>query len=118
MAAPLNAYLQPSTYSVSILALFILANTYRISSDLFRPFGLVSDIKTNKPLPYALVTLNALQGTRLAFSVSDDLGRYFLLTQPGTYTLTISTPAQVQPPRTRTIPLTSKKGWVRERVRV
>ena len=118
LAAPLNAILQPSAWSVGILVVFLAVNVLRLSLSLFRPFGLVYDAASAKPLPYALVTLNDTQGKRLSFSVSDELGRYFLLADPGTYDLTVFTPAQVQPQRSQTLRLTSRKGWLRSRVRV
>jgi hypothetical protein len=108
----------PSAYSIGMLAVFVLANTFRISLDLYRPFGLIYDSKTHKPLSYALVTLNKPTGERVAFSVSDEQGRYFLIADPGSYMLTIHTPAQIQPQRSQTIKLKTKKGWIREKIRV
>ena len=116
VAAPLNAVFNPSIYSISILVLFLLANAFRISADLYRPFGLILNSKTKKPLPYALITLDNSKGTRLAFSVSDDQGRYFLVTDPGKYELTAHTPAQVSPQRSKSLDLHTKKGWVREKI--
>ena len=118
VAAPVNAMLFPSVYTIGVLAIFVLANTARISADLYRPFGLVIDVKTKQPLPYALVTLSALSGERRAFAISDTQGRYFLLADPGTYTLTVVTPAQTSPQRSHKLQLTTKKGWVREKVGV
>jgi hypothetical protein len=118
VTAPLNVLLFPSTSSFTIFGVFLLANTARISLDLFRPYGMVTDSKTNKPLSYALVTLTKSNGDRAAFTVSDEQGRYFLLADPGSYTLTFYTPANIQPQRSQTIPLTTKKGWVRQKVRV
>ena len=82
VAAPLNVFISPSTLSVGMLLAFFLANVFRVSSDLYRPFGMVYDAQTHQPLPYALVTLNKPDGERISFAVSDEQGRYFILTDP------------------------------------
>ncbi len=118
VTTPLNVLLFPSALSISVFVFFVLANGFRISLDLYRPYGLVYDATTHKPLSYALVTLTKPNGDRASFAVSDEQGRYFLIADPGTYTLSIFTPAQTQPPRSQQLPLTTKKGWIREKVQV
>ncbi len=113
VTVPLEALTHPSPLTLALLLLFILANAVRIATNLYRPFGIVRDAATHRPLAYALVTLTTAQGKRTAFSVADAQGRYFLLADPGTYTLTVSTPAQITPPRSVHRTLTAPKGWVR-----
>lgn len=113
VALPINAIRSPSVLSVSLLVVFLIANGARISSDLLRPYGLVTDTKTHLPIPYALVTISEPNGKRLAFAVSDERGRYFLIISPGTYLVTVYTPAQVQPPRSSSVLLTTRRGWIR-----
>jgi hypothetical protein len=118
VATPLNAFLSPSVFSFSVLVIFLLTNLLRLSLNLYRPFGLVYNADTHQPLPYALITLNDDKGVRRSFAVSDQFGRYFLLSDPGTYDLTAFTPAQVQPQRSKTLRFTTRKGWLRGQVQV
>ncbi len=115
---PLDVIRNPSPYTISIFVIFTLINGIRITSGFYRPYGIVRDANSGKPLSYALVTLNDLNGKQVTFAVSDEQGRYFLVADPGYYMLNVHTPAQVTPPRTLSYPLRIKRGWVKQKVKV
>ncbi len=113
---PLNAFLHPSLFTLALLVMFVAANALRIGTHLYRPYGIVRDGRSGEAMPYALVTLNEMNGSRVAFAVSDERGRYFLLATPGSYLFIVNSPAQVQPPRSRSVALTTRKGWITQRL--
>lgn len=111
-----NAIVNPSVASYSILALIFLTFLIRISGFKLKPFGLTKDTHTNKTLPFGLITLHNQQGERTNFTVSDDQGRYFLLTPKGNYTLKAFTPSHISPTRTKEISISTRRGWVSREV--
>jgi hypothetical protein len=114
---PYNAYMRPSLWTIGLVAFFLLANGLRISAKLARPYGVILGADA-RPLPFALITVDDAANKRLDFAVSDELGRFFLLTSPESHHLTLHTPAQVVPAKTTTYPLKKKKGWVGEVVQM
>jgi uncharacterized repeat protein (TIGR01451 family) len=100
VAVPLNYYLQPTTRNLVILIVFFAVNLLRMAIS-YRPYGITIDAVTGKKLPYALVTLLDEQGNRVAFTVSDEHGRYVLSGQRNRqYTVVVYTPANTVPQRT------------------
>jgi sugar lactone lactonase YvrE len=118
VTVPLLYWQHPTALNLVILIVFLAVNSFRFLGGLYRPFGFIRDAKTGKPLPYALVTLNNSSGERVAFSVSDDRGRYFLTSTAGRYSLQAFTPANVSPQRTVSMPVNTKKGLVASTIRV
>jgi hypothetical protein len=64
------------------------------------------------------MTLNDATGKRVAFAVSDEQGRYFLVAEKGKYELVIYTSAVVQPPRQTKQTIESKKGWITREIKL
>jgi hypothetical protein len=67
-------------------------------------------------MPFALITLNDLTGKRVAFAVSDERGRYFIVAERGNYELAVFTPATIVPPRQSRITIQAKKGWITRQI--
>ncbi|HUO75696.1 MAG TPA: carboxypeptidase-like regulatory domain-containing protein [Candidatus Paceibacterota bacterium] len=116
VAAPVAYWMQPTLTNLVILVVFVLLNAFRMLTSLYRPFGVVRDARTGKPLPYALIELDEMSGKRVTFSVSDEFGRYFLIVAAGTYMLQLHTPANVQPQRTKSELVTTRRGWISRKV--
>jgi hypothetical protein len=114
---PLNYIWYPTVTNLVIAIVFFVANGLRIFV-LHRPYGIIRDAATGRPMAFALVTLNDLSGKRLAFAVSDERGRYFLPAERGAeYILTVHTPANVVPSRSTDEHIsprsyTSRRAWV------
>jgi len=107
-----NAIVNPSTLNFTILALIFITFLLRISGFKLKPFGLTKDQETNQTLPFGFIALHNQGGERVNFTVSDDRGRYFLLTAKGNYLLKAYTPSHISPTRTREIPISAAKGWI------
>ena len=116
--APLNFVLQPSLSSGSILGLYGIMFIARILGARFRPYGLVLDSAEGSAVPYSLITLNDPTGKRVGQAVSDDRGRYFLLTEKGSYHMDVQTPAQLKPSRKTRRVVKSKRGWVSRTIKL
>lgn len=69
-------------------------------------------------MPFTLITLNDPTGKRVAFTVSDERGRYFLIVQRGMYELTAYTSASVIPPRQARKMLSVRKGWITQSLKI
>lgn len=111
-AVPLNFLLLPNPFTFGIMCLFLGTASLRLFGILEHPFGTIVDHETRRPVPFALITLTDAEGRRMGFSVSDELGRYFLLTPKGTYRLAVITPANIQPTRQITQNVAVNKGWL------
>lgn len=109
---PLNVILVPSPFALGVLFLFLGTASLRIWGVAEHPFGTILDSATGKAIPFALMTLNDLSGKRIAFAVSDELGRYFMAVPRGTYELTVVTSASVVPPRQVKEQIVTRKGWL------
>jgi len=120
---PYNMILHPTTANFIIGALFFGANAIRIFK-IYRPYGNIKDVASGETVPFSLVTLHDEAGKRLSFSVSDEVGRYFLSTQgEQNYQIRVHTPANMIPPRSAAedIPSDSKQiksGWITKDMRV
>lgn len=114
---PLTYILYPTLLNLIILILFVVLNLFIIVGDLRqRAYGLVLDRSTEQTVPYSLVTLNDAAGQRKGFTVSDDQGRYFLLSEKGRYKVSVYTPANVAPPRSAEESLTARRGWIAKKL--
>jgi hypothetical protein len=123
VVVPLNYYFQPNTRNLIILILFFLVNGLRFFVS-YRPYGVTKDALTGKKLPFALVTLLDVQGTRVGFTVSDEHGRYVLSGKRGQeYDVIAYTPANIQPQRTTKQHITrlshiGRTAWVTSTIRI
>ena len=54
-----------------------------------KSFGLVSTREDSSLVPFCVIELYNEQGVRVKFSVSDVLGRYYLLTKKGSYIMKV-----------------------------
>ncbi len=123
VVVPLNWWFAPTVKNIVIGAIFIVMNGIRMFA-LYRPYGATLDATTGKRLPFALVTLHDLQGTRLGFSVSDEHGRFILSGEQGKdYELIAYTPANVSPQRSirlrvRGFRCWSTRAWVTADLRI
>ncbi len=114
---PLTALFHPTPFNLSMLVLFAIVNGLRIIGDLReRPYGIVYDAIAGHPMSYALVTLKDAAGVRKGFAVSDESGRYILLTEKGVFDLDAVTPADIQPQRSTRESVSAKRGWVAQQV--
>lgn len=118
LAVPLSFFLEPNPFTLGTLFLFLGTVSLRVFGITERPFGTVAESRTGNAVPFALITLNAKSGSRVAFTVTDERGRYFLVTEGGNFDLTVHTPANVQPPRSVTVLLSVRKGWVAEEIKI
>jgi len=93
---------------------FILRN----SGFKLKPFGLTKDAETGRTLPSSFIALHNQVGERMNFTVSDDIGRYFLLTEKGSYLLRAYTPSYILATRTKELPVSARKGWISKEVKI
>jgi hypothetical protein len=123
VTVPLNLWLAPSAKNLGIAIVFIGVNALR-SFVLLRPHGITTDAQTGKRMPFALVVLNDLQGSRQGFAVSDEHGRFILSGEQGKdYEILASTPANVIPQRSirmkvRGIRRMSTRAWITNNLRI
>jgi len=114
---PLTYILNPTVLNLVVLIVFGALNLFIVIGDLRqRPYGIVVDQSLETPVPYSLITLQDSQRQRKGFTVSDEHGRYFLLSPKGDFTITTYTPAQVSPPRSREEPLSTDRGWIAKKL--
>ncbi len=118
IVVPLAVVMRPTFFTIGLAFVFVGTVSQRVWGVIERPFGIVKDIATGRPLPFALITLHDETGRRCAFAISDERGRYFLLAAPETRTMSIHTPAEVVPGRTATIALSKSRGWITREVSV
>jgi hypothetical protein len=113
---PLNFIMMPGPLTLGVLFLFLGTASLRIWNIQEHPFGLVVDGTTGKPIPFALITLNDLSGKRVAFTVSDERGRYFIVVTQGSYQMTAFTSAAIAPSRQVVQFIEARKGWITRRI--
>jgi hypothetical protein len=116
IAAPLQYLSQPTTLNLIVACILLFLALLRALGFTARKFGVVSNSIGGLTLPFTLITLDTAVGSRSAFTVADEYGRYFLLAQKGTYTFNAHTPANIAPPRTISKPLSTTKGWVAKKI--
>lgn len=117
VAVPLNYIFHPTTLNLIFLILFVGLNLLVLAGDLQqRPYGLVLDRMAGAPVPYSLITLNDANNQRKGFTVSDVQGRYFLLSDKGSYKISVYTPAHVNPPRSSEEQFSTDRGWIAKKL--
>ncbi len=114
VTVPASYFINKSDANLAFLIIMAFIDIFRVVGGLrAKPCGLVKDIKTNMPLAYALVSLNK-GGHREAFAVTNTRGQYFLLANRGSFVLKFTTPADIQPTRSKELPISTKEGWIAE----
>ncbi len=113
-----DVILNPTTTNFIVLGVIILTFALRKSGFKLKPFGTTKDISTKQPMPFSLIALHDKQGSRVNFTVSDDKGRYFLLTPEGKYLLKAYTPSHIIPMRQMELSINAKRGWVSREIGV
>ena len=117
VTVPLTYILHPNLINLVMLILFAGLNLLVWAGDLQqRPYGLVVDRDHGGPVPYSMITLNDKSNQRKGFTVSDNQGRYFLLSEKGTYDLNVFTPSNINPPRTVKEPLSTDLGCIAKKL--
>ena len=116
VTAPLAYLSDPNLFSFIILVLFLVLAFFRVFGLKERPYGLIISEETHKPVSFALITLNDKLGHRKGFTVSDEKGRYFLVTSKGDYDLNVFTPANIQPQRSTIKEIHTRRGWITEEI--
>jgi hypothetical protein len=111
-----NAIVNPSVVSISIIVLIFLTYILRVTGFRLKPFGLTKDIETARTLPFGLITLHHPDGERINFTVSDERGRYFMLTPKGEYLMRVYTPSHIVPNRMKEVSISTNKGWISREV--
>ena len=76
-----------------------------------RPFGITKDVK-NVSIPFVILAAYDVFGKKVDGSVADTYGRYFLRVQKGLYTIKAVTPTGVENPRSTSIKVATKNGWI------
>ncbi|OGN29850.1 MAG: hypothetical protein A3A33_01005 [Candidatus Yanofskybacteria bacterium RIFCSPLOWO2_01_FULL_49_25] len=110
---PVNYIIARNLFNLVMLILLCGIIVLRILGDLReKPYGVVRNISTAAPLAYALITLQDATGQRRGMAVSDDAGRYILLSDKGTFDISLATPADIQPPRIKKESVTTPRGWI------
>ncbi|HUO75569.1 MAG TPA: hypothetical protein VMU12_01450, partial [Candidatus Paceibacterota bacterium] len=115
---PVSFLVNPNPFTFGTVCLFLGAAWLRLFGITERPFGTVTDAQTGRPMPFTLVTLNDMTGKRVAFTVSDERGRYFLIVNRGTYELVAYSSATVIPPRQLKRMLDVRKGWITQSLKI
>ncbi len=109
---PANYVITPTRFNLGVLIAVAALDIVRIVGDIReKPYGVIKDGEGH-PVPYTLITMTGENGERIGFAVSDSHGRYFLLGGRGISRITLSTPADVMPPRSREETITAKHGWI------
>ena len=115
---PLNFILRPDFFSFGALCLFLGTASLRLFGLSEHPYGIIRDSQTGRPMPFALITLNDINDKRVAFTVSDESGRYFMVADKGLYKMAIFTPAAIIPQRQSELNIEAKKGWITQEIRL
>ena len=118
VTVPTSYLLNPNLINLVMLIIFVGLNMLMFVGDLQqRPYGVVLSSTSKHPLPYALITLHDEDsGARKAFTVSDHRGRYFLLSEKGSFKLSAFSPAQIMPPRSTVEMIETEKGWIAKKL--
>jgi hypothetical protein len=123
VTVPLNWWLMPTTKNLVIGIVFFSVNAIRMFI-IHRPYGVTRNALTGKPMPYALVILNDLQGNRQGFAVSDEYGRFILSgEQNKDYEIIAYTPSEIVPQRSirlrvRGVRRISTRAWITNKLRI
>ena len=84
-------YMFTTPLNIVIFAVYVCLLLYQLFFRR-RSYGMITHAQTGKPVPFAMVAIYDERDPerRVAFAVSDVLGRYYMLTENGTYLVKIS----------------------------
>jgi len=116
LLVPLNFLVTPNPFTLGLVFVFLGLASLRIWGITEHPFGVILDQQTGKPIPFALITLNDQSGKRVAFTVSDEYGRYVMTVPKGNHEITVT--ASTNPPRQRKRAITTRRGWLTQKITV
>lgn len=116
LSIPLSFVIMPGFFTAGLVFVFAGLVSMRIWGFVGAPFGLIVDVHSGLGVPYALITLHTMQGTRVGYAVSDEQGRYILMCQKGRFEMRVTTPSDVLPRRQVVVKIQSSKGWITEKV--
>lgn len=108
----LNYLVNPDRLSLFLLGIILGSAILRRLDFKYHPFGLTQDRFTKKFLPFSIIILNDQLGNRTAFTVSDEVGRYFLLVPRGKYELSVHTSSAVTSPGSLVREISTRSGWI------
>ncbi len=111
-----NIISNPEPLNLLPIGFVLVTAMLRISGFKLKPFGLTLNGEDSEPLPFTFVTLYNVAGERKKFTVSDPMGRYFLLTDKGSYMLKAYTPSHIEPTREKDVKIYTGKGWISEKI--
>jgi hypothetical protein len=113
-----STYHNPTKLSFAITIAYILIAIWKIFFKTTN-YGVITN-KENKPVPFSMISLYGKDNPnqRIAFTVSDVLGRYTMLVKDGFYTLKIKGSQLGGNPFSKEVQVYAEKGIVRENVMV
>ena len=115
VGAPLQYLASPHLLNLFILIIFIGMAIVRIFGLKPRPFGITKDIK-NVSIPFVILAAYDVFGKKADGSVADTYGRYFLRVQKGMYTIKAVTPTGIENPRSTSVKVATKNGWITDQI--
>lgn len=112
VVVPLSVIITPNPFTIGVLCVYLGTLSLRIFGVRERPFGIVLDVHTKKPLPFSLIVVMNKDKERIAYAVSDERGRYVLTLPAGLYTVEAHTSAQIVPGREKREQMKVSHGWL------
>jgi hypothetical protein len=109
---------EQSLLNTMLIGLILMNLVLRISGFKMKSFGTTKIRGTNKAMAFSFIAIHDMDGQRVSFTVSDELGRYFLLAPKGDYVLKAYTPAHISPMRTTEVSISTKRGWINQEVEI
>ena len=113
------AFLYPTTLNIVFFVAYLAMLTY-YSFFKKKSYGLVTNTQTSQPVPFAMLSIYDAKDAqrRVAFAVSDVLGRYFMFAKNGSYLLKASGNFLGGNHFEKMVPIEIKDGIVRSDVKV
>ncbi len=111
-----NYTTHPNLLGLLPIVLILVAALFRVSGFKLKSFGLTLENLTKNVLPFTFIALHNINGQREKFTVSDEQGRYFILSTRGQHILKAYTAAHINPMRQISLPIDAKEGWVSKEI--
>lgn len=115
VGAPLQYFASPNLLNLVILLIFVGMAAMRFFGLKPRPFGITKDFK-NVSIPFVILAAYDVFGKKIDGSVADTYGRYFLRVQKGLYTVKAITPTGIENPRSASVKVSTKTGWITDHI--
>lgn len=110
--ALLNYAVHPNWIGLLPIILILVTSLLRVSGFKLKSFGLTKESTTKNNLPFTFIALHNTLGEREKFTVSDERGRYFILSTKGKHILRAYTAAHISPMRQVAVSVDAKHGWI------